>query len=207
MSAATPPRRTSPRSCRRLVAEEALTGATLSSPRRSDPSRPARVTVAPVTVGGELRYRFTSHEATRSRDENLTPAAAAGRLAQLAETEFRQTLLQSPEADWQVLAGGKTPRLLRRPATRPERAPQPHDRVKRRLLPEGEAVPFLVALGVMTPEGKVRAQRYDKFRQVNRFLELVEDVLPAALPRLRARSEWSTSAPASRTSRLRSTIC
>ena len=40
-------------------------------------------------------------------------------------------------------------------------------------------MPFLVELGVMTPEGKVRAQRYDKFRQVNRFLELVEDVLPS----------------------------
>jgi hypothetical protein len=40
-------------------------------------------------------------------------------------------------------------------------------------------VPFLVELGVMTAEGKVRAQRYDKFRQVNRFLELVEDVLPS----------------------------
>jgi hypothetical protein len=39
-------------------------------------------------------------------------------------------------------------------------------------------VPFLVELGVMTPDGKVRAQRYDKFRQVNRFLELVDDVLP-----------------------------
>jgi hypothetical protein len=39
-------------------------------------------------------------------------------------------------------------------------------------------VPFLVELGVMTREGTVRAQRYDKFRQVNRFLELVEDVLP-----------------------------
>ena len=58
-------------------------------------------------------------------------------------------------------------------------------------------MPFLVELGVMTAEGKVRAQRYDKFRQVNRFLELVEDVLPS-LPG-RARSGSSTSAPASRT--------
>ena len=40
-------------------------------------------------------------------------------------------------------------------------------------------MPFLVELGVMTPAGKVRAQRFDKFRQVNRFLELVDDVLPA----------------------------
>ena len=103
-----------------------------------------------------------------------------------------------------MLAGGKTPRLLRRPPSRPTGAAT-HDRVKRRLLPEGEAVPFLVELGVMTPAGKVRAQRYDKFRQVNRFLELVEDVLPALAPS--GRCGWSTSAPASRTSRLRSTIC
>ena len=40
-------------------------------------------------------------------------------------------------------------------------------------------MPFLVELGVMTPDGKVRSRRYDKFRQVNRFVELVEDVLPA----------------------------
>jgi Methyltransferase domain len=164
---------------RRLVDDEALTGATLSRPRRSDPSRPVKVTVAPVAVGGDLRYRFTFHEATRARDENLTADAAAGRLVQLVETEFRQCLLQSIEADWQVLTGGKAPKILRRPPTRPARAARAHDRVKRRLLPDGVPVPFLVELGVMTPDGKVRARRYDKYRQVNRFLELVEDVLPA----------------------------
>ena len=50
---------------------------------------------------------------------------------------------------------------------------------KRYLLEEGTPVPFLVELGVMTPDGKVRKSRYDKFRQVNRFLELVDDVVPA----------------------------
>ena len=52
-----------------------------------------------------------------------------------------------------------------------------HDRLKRRVLAEGVAGPYLVELGVLTPEGKVRAPRLEKFRQVNRFLELVEDVL------------------------------
>jgi hypothetical protein len=42
-------------------------------------------------------------------------------------------------------------------------------------------VPFLVALGVQTPDGRVRSQRRAKFRQVNRFVELVDDVV-AALP-------------------------
>ena len=163
----------------RLVASGTLTGATLSRPRRSDPSHPAKVTVAPVIAGGERRYRFTFHEPTRSRDENLASDVAAARLVQLVEAEFRQALLHSVEADWQVLSGGKTPRILRRPPTRPETGAAGHDRIKRRVLPEGQPVPFLVQLGVMTPDGKVRAKRYDKFRQVNRFLELVADVLPA----------------------------
>jgi len=162
----------------RLVTEQALTGATLSRPRRSDPSRPSKVTVAPVTVGGSLRYRFTAHHAARTIDENLDPDAAAARILALLEGEYRQGLLQSPEADFQILAGKGDPTILRREATRPEVALE-HDRVKRHLLAEGTPVPFLVELGVMTAEGKVRAQRYDKFRQVNRFLELVDDVLPA----------------------------
>lgn len=163
---------------RRLIGEAALTGATLSRPRRADPSRPSRVTVAPVTIGGALRYRFTAQVGTRATDENLAPDAAADRLVRLLGGEFRQGLLQSAAADWQVLTGGKGARVLERPPSRPT-VVLAHDRAKQRLLPEGRAVPFLVELGVMTAEGKVRAKRYDKFRQVNRFVELVEDVLPA----------------------------
>lgn len=162
----------------RLVFEAELTGATLSRPRRSDPAKPSRVTVTPVTIGGTLAYRFTAHRATASTDENLAPAAAAERLVGLLGSEFRQGLLHAGDADFQILASGTEARILRRPPTRPA-ATLRHDRVKRRLLPEGAPVPFLVELGVMTAEGKVRSRHHGKFRQVNRFLELVEDILPS----------------------------
>ena len=71
--------------------------------------------------------------------------------------------------------------VLRRPPSR-QAAPREHDRRKQYLLEEGTPVPFLVELGVMTPDGKVRKSRYDKFRQVNRFLELVDDVVPSLRP-------------------------
>ena len=53
------------------------------------------------------------------------------------------------------------------------------NRSKNYIIQEGTAIPFLQALGVMTDAGKVVAAKYDKFRQVNRFLELLDDVLPA----------------------------
>ena len=53
-----------------------------------------------------------------------------------------------------------------------------HNRTKTYILKEGEKVDFLVDLGVMTKEGMIVRTRYDKFRQINRFLEFIEDILP-----------------------------
>ena len=53
-----------------------------------------------------------------------------------------------------------------------------HNRAKNYVLPEGTPVPFLADLGVMTKDGAVVKAKYDKFRQINRFLEFVEDILP-----------------------------
>ena len=55
------------------------------------------------------------------------------------------------------------------------------NRSKNYIIKEGTQVPFLQALGVMTDAGKVVAAKYDKFRQVNRFLELLDDVLASVL--------------------------
>jgi hypothetical protein len=52
-----------------------------------------------------------------------------------------------------------------------------HNRKKRYILEEGVAVPFLVDLGVQTKDGMIVKARYDKFRQINRFLEFIQDIV------------------------------
>ncbi len=155
----------------RLFADDALTRAVLSKPRTR--ALPARVVVDPVEIRGQGAYRFTSHLPDRATHQNLPAAEARTRLARLF-ADYGQGLLQSGEADWQVL--GET--VLRRSPSR-QAVDHGHDRRKRYLLEEGTPVPFLVELGVMTASGQVRKSRYDKFRQVNRFLELVDDVVPS----------------------------
>jgi SAM-dependent methyltransferase len=157
-----------------LFEERTLTRAVLSKPRTKD--LPVKVTVEPVELRGETAYRFTAHLADRATHENLASDAARERLGAILG-DYGQGLLQATEADWQVL----DETVLRRPPSRPV-ARRGHDRRKRYLLEEGKPVPFLVELGVMTPDGTVRKSRYDKFRQVNRFLELVDDVVPSLRP-------------------------
>lgn len=66
-----------------------------------------------------------------------------------------------------------------------------NNRTKNYILQEGEPVPFLVLLGIMTAEGKVIASKYAKFRQINRFLEFIDDILPRILTKI----EITTSRP------------
>jgi SAM-dependent methyltransferase len=154
-----------------LFANDELTRAVLSKPRAR--SAAARVTVEPIELRGGLEYRFTTKFADRAAHENLPATIARERLERLLG-DYRQGLLQTASADWQVL--GET--VLRRPPTRAP-ASRAHDRRKQHLLPEGTPVPYLVELGVMMSDGSVRKSRYDKYRQINRFLELVADVVPA----------------------------
>ena len=149
----------------------ALVRAVLSKPRSGDV--PKRTTVEPVELRGETAFQFTAQLADSVTHENFSADHARERLGILL-ADYGQGLLQTAEADWQVLGE----KVLRRPPTRTA-APREHDRRKRYLLEEGTPVPFLVELGVMAPDGSVRKSRYDKFRQVNRFLELVDDVVPS----------------------------
>src|SRR5262249_36996839 len=64
----------------------------------------------------------------------------------------------------------------------PSKAAEPepaHNRTKQYLIPEGVPCPFLIEIGVMTAEGRGEGSMTHKFRQINRFLELVDDIVPS----------------------------
>ena len=110
--------------------------------------------------------------------ENLEKEAAISKITEWLMNDFGQLQLDLTDRTVSVLTSKKgkvTIREKRKPIKmRP--ADLSHNRKKRYILEEGTPVPFLVDLGGMTPEGKIVHSKYDKFRQINRFLEFVEDI-------------------------------
>ena len=154
-----------------------LVSATLSDPRGGDVRR---VLVRPIVLKGRRLYQFESRRGAKAFHRNFDEGDAARELVALLGT-FRQATIATEGADLQIVEG----RLRKRPASR-EAADGDHDRKKSYLLQEGAPIPFLARLGVMNREGRVLAAKRDKFRQMNRYLEFVDDVA-GDLPKGRVR--------------------
>ncbi len=103
-----------------------------------------------------------------------------------AGTTFKNVVELTDSEEITILANkkGKITRLVKEikgvagGETVPATAKNASGEKKNYIIKEGLPVPFLVLLGLMTAEGKVIASRYDKFRQINRFLEFIDDILP-----------------------------
>lgn len=152
---------------------------------------PRRVTIRPLLLRGQCVYQFEFRYAQKVKHENLTDEETRDRILILLGQSFRQGHFSTPSGDFQaaVSASGKV--TVRAKTAQAKDAAQKtpaaptltHNRSKNYLLPEGTPIDFLVRLGVMSPAGSIVAAKRDKFKQINRFLEMVDDVadsLPAA---------------------------
>lgn len=141
----------------------------------------SKVRVRPVVLKGQLKFQVEEFKEKQAFHQNLSFEELKRYTKDLMDGKFRQLELLSGLGSATALAGKKgtmTIKVKRKPGE-PENVRELwHNRKKRYILEEGIPVPFLIDLGVMTPEGKIIRTRYDKFRQINRFLEFIEDILP-----------------------------
>ena len=154
----------------------------ISNPRNKEGA--FKIKIRPVLVKEQLLFQETISRDTRVYHENLEKQEIISKILFYMEQEFKQLEAESMDGKLIVLVSKKGKLTIkysgkkRQESEAGKRPNLSHNRIKKYILEDGKAVPFLIDLGVQTPEGKVVKAHYDKFKQINRYLEFVEDVLP-----------------------------
>lgn len=157
----------------------------ISNPRNKDGV--LKIKIRPVLVKQELLFQESRLTGTKVFHENYRKEEMIAQILTDMEQDFKQLEAESLRGRMTVLVSKKGKLTIKASAPLKEGISQKkagmkpeltHNRTKKYILEEGKAVPFLVDLGVQTKEGRIVHARYDKFRQINRYLEFVEDILP-----------------------------
>lgn len=149
----------------------------LSNVRKKDHDNYNRVNVKPVNIKGKVLYQFTYNYTKKVTHSNLDSDDAIVEISNLMENYFKQGNFYTIDADYQILINKKgKSNIIKKPPTK-KKVELDHNRTKNYILSENEPYDFLIKLGVMNKDGKVLSNRYDKFKQLNRFLEMVSDCI------------------------------
>ena len=99
------------------------------------------------------------------------------KIIELLESDFNNLELNTSDYIYSYRITSKGKVLSNRKKADNSLITSEHNRKKKYLIEEGMVVPPLIDLGVMMPDGRVVKASYDKFKQINRFLEIVDDVI------------------------------
>lgn len=142
-----------------------------------------KVKVRPVLLKDNLLFQASEFKGKQVFHNNYTKEELLLKFSEWLTEYFKQVEIKTHTKIITILISkkGKATIKIKNRTTNSEK-PEislSHNRDKSYVLPEGTPVPFLKDLGVMTEEGKVVKSKYDKYKQINRFLEFVEDILPS----------------------------
>lgn len=166
---------------------ETLIRVILSNPSSKDGV--IKICARPMLKNKSLLFQIEEYTKTQVFHKNLTAGDAGsyltGKLSSDTSSQtasFKNALVETQSFTANVLVSKKGTITIKKKMNTSAKQPKislSHNRKKKYILEEGIPVPFLIDLGVMTQNGNIINAHYDKFRQINRFLEYIEDILPS----------------------------
>lgn len=160
--------------------DDELVLAVLSGQRDRQSNAPSKVRVRLVKIKGKIYYQASSTVGNKIIHTNFSRSDVIEFVkTSMGDEGFSQLQVQGQNKDGSILVSkkGKFTIKMKKHEHQSVRILS-HNRVKQYILREGTPVPFLIDLGVMNREGMIHKSSYDKFKQINRFLEFIEDILP-----------------------------
>ena len=156
---------------------EQLNRIIISNPRHREDA--VKIILRPVLLKNSLSFQASEYYGKKVFHKNCAREEAAAEIERRM-AEYRQLELSSGLGQATVLISKKGRLTIKEKpcASCVKEVDLSHNRKKQYILDPSRKTDFLIDLGVQTEDGKIINKRYDKFRQINRFLEFIEDILP-----------------------------
>ncbi len=146
-----------------------------------DKSGMTKVKIRPVLIKNCLCFQESVYIGTKVFHENYTAEEILERTGHYIQNDFKQAQIESLDFQAVVLVSKKGKITIKKHARQEAEKKEvvlEHNRKKQYVLDTGCAIEFLVDLGIQDKNGKINKSRYDKYKQINRYLEFVRDILP-----------------------------
>ena len=163
------------------VANTSLIYAVFASPLNKSDNKFKRITVKPISSNAKVIYQLEKFTDKQAFHENVELRNIVDKIMDLAES-YKNVNIFTVDADYQVLISKKGSMRVVKLSPTKTMSVSTHNKTKKYIIPDNEPCDFLIELGVMNKDGKVLAKKYDKFKQINKFLEIVDDAVTKALP-------------------------
>lgn len=133
----------------------------------------------PFLEKGKLMFQREEYANNQVFHENMNKETAVEQICTFLEKDYKQLDLQCEESSFSVLVSKKGKSTIKEHKNKNvKKIDLSHNRKKKYILDTTEPIPFLVDLGVQTKNGKIVDKKYKKYKQINRFLEFIRDVIP-----------------------------
>lgn len=133
----------------------------------------------PFMEKNKLMFQREEYANNQVFHENMDKETAVEQICTFLEKDYKQLDLLCEQSSFSALVSKKGKSTIKENKNQiAKKIDLSHNRKKRYILDTDEVIPFLVDLGVQTKEGKIVDKKYKKYKQINRFLEFVKDVLP-----------------------------
>lgn len=160
-----------------IIDKQTLVLATFSDPKKKAEGV-SKATVRPIAGKKKRLYQISEQKGSQVFHRNVGETELLNVVLATLCPIFDQAVLFTTEMDYYLLTNRKGQTTVSQKPASKQLTELTHNRTKMHLLREGDPSPFLTALGITNSQGRVYPQMMAKFRQINRFLELVANTLP-----------------------------
>ena len=158
----------------RILARESLIRAVFSGEQKGSSLPWVKVTVRPVELKGQIHLQFSYFDEKKDITKNYLDEAES-KVDEILALPFRNIFIESSAGNLQVNISKKGKALVNETKPLAATTDRSHDRQKNKILTAENAAPFLKAVGIMTEDGRIKADMQRKFKQINEFLRLVDE--------------------------------